>query len=270
MISKILAFRMSILALALSFNAIAVTAQQVDSTSDASALAVVEKSILAMGGRATWRSFGAATVNAQITPERGPERHVAWSDDWSTGRVRFRRDAVDVQAKHAYIVGSDETQIHKKPDGTPEQLKQDHGIAVLALGYPAPALILSTLKYHCVFHFDQKSGPEVNQAPADTNTIVIAERCPHPVSSAGAATIMWTFSKSTGLPTQVVLPIQGLKTNVIRSQTVIYNTFRSVQGALTPLSLSIRRVSGSVDKVTFDSPVFLDGLSDQTFTTSNQ
>ena len=60
--------------------------------SDPQALAVVQQAITAMGGTAAWQQVGGATAQSIISRKNLPARTVKWTDDWSTGRVRFRRD----------------------------------------------------------------------------------------------------------------------------------------------------------------------------------
>ena len=108
------------------------------------AIAVIEKAITAMGGRAAWGQVGGATAEAVISSKDLPIHTVIWSDDWSTGRIRFRRDTAEGEKSKYSLIGSDTLQIRLLSKGKSEPIQHDNGIVVLAISYPAAALVSST------------------------------------------------------------------------------------------------------------------------------
>jgi hypothetical protein len=237
--------------------------------SDPQAVAVVEGAIAAMGGRSVWQEVGGATAHAVITPKYTPVRAVTWSDDWSKGRVRFRRDSAANESSKSSLIGSDASQVHLTPNGKNEFIPHDNGIAVLALSYPAPALILSLSKYQCTFHLGKTANRRIVPKDEDPSEVTVTERCPDPFYPGGAAILTWVFSKGSRTPKSVELPIWGISNHLIRTQTVSYIAFQNVQGRLVPSQLEIRRVTGAVDQLSVSDTVFVQSISDQTFKTSN-
>jgi len=239
---------------------------QASASSDPKAVAVVEAAITAMGGRPAWQEVGGATAQAVITPKNTPAHTVNWSDDWSKGRVRFRRDAAASEPHPSSLIGSDASQVHMVPNGGLESIRHDNGIAVLALSYPAPALILSlSSKYACTFHLGKTANPRVVPVNPDPDEVTVTEQCPDPFYPGGAAILTWVFSKGSGAPKAIEIPVWGQTHQLIRTQTVSYVAFQEVQGKLVPSQLQIRRVAGRVDQLTISNTIFVQSISDKTF-----
>jgi hypothetical protein len=243
----------------------AITAQSTPSQSDPEALAVVEKAITAMGGKMLWQQVGGAAAQAVTVSQTSPTRTVNWSDDWSTGRVRFRRDSADSETSTSSLIGTDASQVHVRKSGVSEPILHDNGVVVLAEGYPAAALILSLGKYGCSFHLGHPINPRVPLANDDPEIIAITERCPDPFYPQGAANLYWVFSQSKGLPVSVDLPVQGNTHHIVMSQKVDFFTFQEVQGLLVPQQLQIKRASGWVDQITVSKIAFVSGFPSAAF-----
>jgi hypothetical protein len=238
--------------------------------SDPQAVAAVETAIRAMGGRAAWRQVGGATADVAVTSKDLPVRNVTWSDDWSAGRARFRRDSAASESTKASMIGSDAGQMHLMPDGKVKAIQRDHGITVLAVGYPAPALILSlSPKYACTFHLGKPIDPRVPLADSDPNEVTVTELCPDSSYPEGEATLTWVFSKTSGLPLSVELPVWGQMYHIVHTQTVSYIAFQTVSGLPVASQLQIRRVSGAIDQLTISNTAFVQGISDKTFQSPN-
>jgi hypothetical protein len=235
--------------------------------SDAEAVKVVEKAIHAMGGREAWRQAGGATAQAVITSKNDlPAHTVNWSDDWAKGRVRFRRDSAASEPSKSSLISSETSQVHLMPNGKIGPIQRDNGIAVLAIGYPAPALILSlSPKYLCTFHLGKPVNPRMPSVDSDPDEVAVTERCPEVFYPGGAAVLTWVFSKANGMPTSVELPIWMQTHHAIRTQTISYLAFQTVDNLLVPSQLQIRRVSGAVDQLTISKTAFVQGISDETF-----
>jgi hypothetical protein len=237
--------------------------------SDPRAVAVIETAITALGGKATWLEVGGATAQAVIAPKDLPARKVNWSDDWSKGRVRFRRDSAASAPSQSSLIGSDASQVHMMPNGNAQPTQHDSGIVVLALGYPAPALILSSSTYACTFHLGQPINPRAVPVDPDPNEIPITETCPDQFYPGGAARLIWIFSKTTGMPNAVELPVWGQTHLLIRNETVKYVAFSNVQGRLVPSELKIIRVGGSIDQLALSNVTFVESIPDRTFQSGN-
>jgi hypothetical protein len=238
--------------------------------SDPQAISVVETAITAMGGRAVWLRVGGATAQAVITSKTLPARTVNWSDDWSKGRIRFRRDSAAGEQRPSSLIGSDALQVYLKANGKAEPIQHDNGVAVLALGYPAPALILSlSPKYACTFHLGKPINPRIPLAASDPDEVTVTERCPDPFYSGGEAILTWVFSQRSGKPISVELPVWAQMHRIIRTQSVSYIAFQTVNGLLVPTQLQILRVTGAVDQLTTSNTAFVQGISDETFQSPN-
>lgn len=231
-------------------------------SSQRSVTAIVEAAIDALGGRAVWQQLGAATAAATITPPGLQSRQVNWIDDWSTGRARFRREGV-AGSTAMVVVGTDATHNVTRAGGRPSAMPRDNSIISLALGYPGPALILSGSQYGCVF----TSAPQAVGASAtpQSGDFAVMERCPDPTYPGGFAQLNWKFSASTSLPLSVELPIWGQEHRLLRTETVRFAAFSSVQGAVVPTLLEIKRVSGRVDQVSVAGTSFTQTISAGTF-----
>jgi hypothetical protein len=237
--------------------------------SDPQAVEVVEKAIRAMGGREGWKQAGGATAQAVITPKDLPARTVDWSDDWSKGRLRFRRDSAASEPSKSSLISSETSQVHLLPNGKIEPIQRDNGIVVLAIGYPAPALILSqSSKYACTFHLGRPANPRMPIVDPNPDEVTVTERCPEPFYPKGLAILTWVFSAKSDKPASVELPTWGQMQHTIHTQTVSYAAFQTVDGLLVPSELKIQRASGAVDVLTISKTAFVQGIADETFQSS--
>jgi hypothetical protein len=242
-----------------------ISAWNVPNASDPAALTTVGQAIAALGGQSLWQQVGGATAQATFTPASGAQYGVRWSDDWSTGQVRFRRDTTFSAGNHSSLLGSSASQVILFPSGKTVTLRHDDGIAVLAMAYPAAALILSkSSKFSCTFHVGDVSGPGFGPKDTSSDGVIITEFCPDHFYPRGQAPLVWKFS-SDGVPLSVRLPIWGQNQGVLHTQTVSYVAFQNVDGILTPAQLQIRRVSGVVDTLSISKTKLVSGLASSVF-----
>jgi hypothetical protein len=244
------------------------TPQTVGSTyqSDPKGVAVVEAAIAALGGRTSWQQVGGATAEASISTPNVPVRTVNWTDDWSNGRVRLRRDANVGEPSQSSLVSSDTLRVHVLPNGKTENLHHDNGIATLALDEPAPALILSlSSKYACSFHPSKRHDPRIAPGQEDPDGVTITERCPDPFYPGGAAILTWVFSLESCMPKSVEAPVWDLLDQVILTQHIDFIVFQNVDGRLVPSQLRVRRPSGTVDQLAISKIAFVLSIPNQTF-----
>lgn len=250
-------------------RSVAQTVASPQTTSDPRALAVIDTAITALGGRASWQRVGAATAEATVASQNGTTRTVNWTNDWSTGRIRFRRDAAPGTSS-ATLVGTDSGDVHVKASGSTEPLLHNNGVAVSAINYPAVALIVSLTKYQCSFHLGQAVNPRLPLADPDPDEVAVTETCPDPYYPQGFAQLVWVFSKSSSLPKSVQVPIWGNTHHIVLSETVTYVAFQNTHGLVAPSQLHIARPNGRIDTLTISDTNFLQAIPDSTFTVSKQ
>jgi hypothetical protein len=242
-----------------------ISAWNVPTTSDPAALSTVGLAIAALGGQSLWQQVGGATAQATFTPVSGAQYSVSWSDDWSTGQVRFRRDTTFSAGNHSSLLGSSASQVILFPTGKTVPLHHDDGIAVLAIAYPAAALILSkSSQFSCTFHLGDVSDPGFGPKDTSTDGVMITEFCPDHFYPGGQAPLVWKFS-SDGLPLSVRLPIWGQNEGTLHTETISYIAFQNVDGVLTPAQLQIRRVSGVLDTLSISKTTLVSGLPSSIF-----
>jgi hypothetical protein len=204
-----------------------------------------------------------------ITPQGLPARTVDWTDDWSTGRIRFRRETAPGTPSTS-LIGTDTGEARVTPKGTIELLLHNNGVAVSATNYPAVALIVSLSKYQCTFHLGQPANPRLPLADPNPDSAAVTEMCPDPYYPQGMAQLVWTFSTSSGLPKSVQLPVWGNTHHIVLSETLTYAGFQNAHGLVTPSQLRIARSNGRIDTLTISDPAFSVAIPDSTFTVIKQ
>jgi hypothetical protein len=239
-------------------------------TSDPVAMTIINQAIITLGGRALWMQFGGATAQALISHPGGSSESVGWSDDWSTGQVRFRRDRSSKDNRTFSLISSDAFQTRLLPDGKAVRTFHDNDIAALAIGYPGAALALSlTSRYTCTFNFGQLAGPRFEVFTQSPNSVLITEFCLDPLYPNGEVPLVWEFPKSGGAPLAVALPIWGIMSHTLRAQTIMFTAFQRTNGLVIPSQLQIRRPSGVVDSVTISGTTLSSQLPTSLFAVSN-
>jgi hypothetical protein len=231
--------------------------QSVANTSPA--IVIVKQAIATMGGEANWASVGAATSEAEIAVGSTTiSRQAEWSDDWSSGHGQFLRSARD-SVGNAKAVGKAGSRTLKSADGHVKSVPLENDIAVLAVGYPAAALLVSLHRTECRFVVREPSGE------ARTEQERVYEVCADPSYSNGQVQFEWIFSRSTGLPISLVRPVRELLRGGTSREQVDYTEYQTVQGLRTPVSLAIHRPGGSTDAISLSSTRFLSSLPSETF-----
>jgi hypothetical protein len=239
-------------------------------TSDPAALAIVQTAITTLGGQLLWQQAGGATAQVTISPASGAQYTVGWTDDWSTDQVRFRRDHDTNGSSQLSLVGSGASQTRLLPGGKATATLPDNGIAVLAIGYPGAALALSlSPQYACTFSRGQLAGQRFELRPANPEDAVITEFCRDPFYPGGVVPLVWEFPKNGGVPLAVELPIWGLMSHSLRTQTVKFTAFQNVDSLVIPSHIQIRRPSGVVDNLTISGTTFTPKLPGSLFQVSN-
>jgi hypothetical protein len=238
--------------------------------SNPQALAIVQQSITKLGGQALWQQVGGVTAQATVSSPGTAPYQINWTDDWSTGSIRFRRDLVANGANSLSLIGTDAFQVRLFPGGNTVSLRHDNGIVALAEGYPAAALVLSlSPQYSCTFQLGNPSDPNIGPASTDADGVIVTELCPDRLYPNGRATLVWDFSKSDATPISVKLPIWGQMNYLLRTQTVSFTAFQNVDGRITPSQLQIRRVSSEIDQLTISGPTFVQSIPGATFQLPN-
>jgi hypothetical protein len=232
--------------------------------SDPQAEAYVSKAIAALGGMAAWQAVGAGTAEVSISSPGAPAQTVEWADDWSLGYVRSRRSSAKA-GDQATMITSKNDRTWRLGDGKVQMLPRENDIVVLAIGYPAAALMAARSRPNCSFRLGAKSPAD----PADLGSIPdeqsLTSECIDPLMPKGRVTLTWVFSKTSGLPQRVRIPIHALLHNTTLYETVRYTAFASTQGLLTPSKLIIVRPSGMADTLTIDNLALASTIPDSTF-----
>lgn len=268
-----LSYKLGVLSVsaAVFFSQLLSAQNAVPQSSDPGAIATIQTAIKALGGQSAWQQAGGATATVVISPTGFSSRTLKWTDDWSTGRVRFRRDKTETGATPSSMIGTDKEQILVLSNGKTVPLRQGNGIAVLALSYPAAALLLSqSPKYNCSFHNGKTENLRVPIDSDSIDKVVLTERCPDPSYPDGTATLIWTFSKTTGMPQSVETPIWGQTRFLLRTEAVSFVAYQTVDGLVVPSEVTIRRVSGSVDQLTISKTTFVQSVPDTAFQAANR
>jgi hypothetical protein len=239
------------------------SATSIKAQSDAAAIAKVQRAIAAMGGEAAWSVVGAATAKMQSSNKDLPTQHVNWSDDWSSGYNRYRRDSTDQSSSVQATVATQTTGMLRLPNGTLKQIPIGNDIAVLAVGYPAVALALSLHRADC--SITSRQYLPLTGGVITSDRVVILERCTGMPYPGYPTELTWTFSTTTGLPLHVLIPFQAVPGGRQLMKRVEYTTFQSNHGLLSPSALSITKPNGRVDDVLLTSTTLLPSLPNQTF-----
>jgi hypothetical protein len=229
-------------------------------SSDPAALATVNQAVITMGGTAAWLSLGAATATVRISRTSLPDHVVIWSDDWSSGRNRYRRD-LNGPPGIGSVVGNQRARVQELATGKVRIISPVSDMVVLAVGYPAAALATALRRNDCIFNPDRgKAGI------GGTETIGIVQRCLDPQYPERHATLHWTFSTSTHLPLNVRLPVRELLHQSFLSELVEYKSFARNGIVLSPSHIDITRASGAKDSLTITNVVYSASLPDTLFT----
>jgi hypothetical protein len=235
--------------------------------SDPQAVAYISKAIVALGGTAAWQAVGAGTAEASISSPGVPTQNVQWADDWSLGYVRSRRNSTKVGDQTAMITSKND-RTRRLANGTTQTLPRENDIVVLAIGYPAAALMATRGRPDCSFRLGAVSPANPSDPGSTSDEQTVTSECIDPLMPKGRATLTWVFSKASGLPQQVRIPIHALLQNTILYETVRFTTFANTQGLLTPSKLTIVRPSGIADSLTIDNLTLTSAIPDSTFQVS--
>lgn len=230
---------------------------------DPAALAVITKALTALGGATNWQSIGAASAEVSVSRPGGPSERIQWADDWHSGYVLSRRDSSGSNGRTATTITLRDRRLRSTTGGTAQTFPRDNDLSVLALGLPAPALILSLKRPGCSFHFVNSSSYRQETPPAAGNP-TIEEDCRDPFFPS-TARLTWTFSGSTGLPMQVRLPVRLLVHNGIAYETAKFDQFASQGNLLSPSQVTVVRPTGQTEEFQIGRRSFVSALPANTF-----
>lgn len=235
--------------------------------SDPQAVAYISRAIAALGGTAAWQAVGAGTAEVSISSPGIPAQNVHWADDWTLGYLRSRRDSTK-EGDQTAVITSKNDRTRRLADGTIQSIPRENDIVVLAIGYPATALMATRSRPNCSFHLQAASPPNAFDLGSTKDGQTVTSECIDPLMPKGKATLTWIFSKTSGLPQQVRIPIHALRHNTLLYETVRYTSFANTQGLLTPSKLTIVRPSGIADLLTIDNLTLTSAIPDSTFQVS--
>lgn len=163
-------------------------------TSDPGAIAAVDEAITALGGKQALQQFGGATTQVTISSPKKTPYTVNWTDDWSSGHVRFRRDRPGSNESAISLVGSDSGVVRVTPAAKSVPFRTGTGIVALAMSYPGVALVLSlSPQYACTFHTGDISGPNFGPKDTSAGAVLITELCHDNLYPHDHAPIVWKF-----------------------------------------------------------------------------
>lgn len=261
--SKVCAVFAALALVALLFTADRIWAQASTSStsaqSDPTALAVITKSLTAMGGETNWQRIGAATTVVSVSRPGVTARIIQWADDWHLGYDLSRRDSHGANGQTTTMISLKDHRIYRA-GGSPHTLPHENDLAVLAVGYPAAALTLSLQRSGCVFH--SVSAYDLGHPAAGTETV--DEDC-NDLFFATTAHLIWTFSTSTGLPTQVRLPVRLLVHNGVAYETAQFTQFANEGNVQAPSEVTLALPSGQTIEFQLGPRSFTSSLPTSTF-----
>ncbi len=230
---------------------------------DAGAVAVVEKALQALGGRGNWQNIGAASASVTESLPDGKSVVVQWADDWHSDHVLWRRDASGPTGQPITRI-ADQSSHTRTADGKTRSLPREEDIAVLAVGYPAAALMLSLRRNDCALSIVPTHPNAGTDNSPDSNGPVVAEDC-HAPEFPSTVRILWQFSPATGLPTRVRLPIRDSLHNVIVYQIVQFKAFSQQGRLVVPSSVTTGLSGGRIETLAISNWAFTSSLPLSTF-----
>ena len=234
-------------------------------TSDPQAVAIVNKSIAALGGVTAWQSIGAATAKVTLSSTGIPTRTVAWAADWSLGYLRSRKDSVSASGQAVTTITLRDARIDRPANGKAVYYQRENDVSALAVGYPGVALLLSLGQYHCSFYLGKVHPYDEVGRDAAEPAHRIDEDCNDPLMPTGKAHLTWMLSADTGLPIEVRFPVRGLLHNSTQYATARYAAFRQVGGVMLPENITMTRPSGTVHHLSISDVSFTSALPSDTF-----
>jgi hypothetical protein len=236
--------------------------------SDPQALELVRSAITAMGGAEAWKDIGAATAEVTISRPGGPTNIIKWSDDWHAASIMSRRDALVAGGKEITSVKGERSREISAP-GKTRKLPAEEEITVLAVGYPAAALMLSLRRSDCLLHVMPAPNSQQAASASKASMNVIAEDC-HAAGYPKGVRILWAFSSSSSLPMWAKLPIRDALRNIVSYETARFDTYSQSSNVTLPSTVTIFRPSGASDKLEISKWSFKPSLPSQTFRLSEQ
>lgn len=230
--------------------------------SDPTVLAVISKALSALGGAGSWQSIGAFTAKVSVSRPVGPVETVQLSNDWHLGYLLARGDCSDTKGRTATVITQQNQQIRTVGSSATKSIPRENDMAVLSKVNPGAALALSLSQSNCIF----KPANAVDTLGITGETI--EEDCNDPFLPV-VARLMWTFSESTGLPTQVKIPIRDALHNAVAYETVRYTQFSSQGKVIVPSEVNIALPSGQTEQRLISQWSFSTSLPSSTFPTTN-
>ncbi len=237
------------------------------SKSDPNALAVISKALTALGGAGNWQPIGAATATISISRPVGPIETVQLSDDWHLGYLLSRRDSSNASGKTATTITEKVHQFRTAGSGTSQTMPRENDVVALAKVSPGAALELSLSQNGCVFAVVNAKGLSGIGLGTEAGSETVEEDCRDPFFPI-TAQLTWAFSKASGLPTQVRIPIRDLIHNAVAYETVTFVEFSRKGSVSVPSQVNITLPSGQIERHSIAQWSCASSLPSNTFTTA--
>ena len=209
---------------------------------DPSALGVLQLSLDAMGGAAAWNIVKSTRVSGQYAGgDSSGQRSITWTNDWSNGRHRFRRDTK--------VNGSDITYIQ---DGSnaPKNISNPTQPAPPTLDFVDSSIV--HLPAVAITHVisDTSYGLSMIESPDQTHAkqcVRVTHQMPPSVKA------IWCFSPEN-LPSIAIISVANLThQNTLQSKRVVFDSFTQHDGLTVPSGVTITYSWGATNHYVFSS-----------------
>ncbi len=239
--------------------------QVIPQKSDAQAIELVQRAISALGGETAWSRTQAATANVSVQSDSIPTYNIVWTDDWSQPRFKFRRDTNNLSHVGTLIEnGNIQRHIQDGRDAK-HVLRKDSDIAVLAIGYPAEALLRSMSDDGCTFTMTPFDPNKNNQDQEKLKIFSVTEHCKISPTRYQQVTIIWQFYPDTSIPMSAEIPVWGQLRQIEKRETVKYKNYSLINNCLVPSQIDMVRYVGLVDHLSISNTTFRAGFSENDF-----
>lgn len=208
---------------------------------DPNALDILQSSLTVMGGADAWTSVKSARRQGQYTKSDSEVASAfTWTDDWSRGIPKFRRDSSASGTSHAYIQESPQTPgyVSSQSKYSPPPLDLVDSIIT-----QLPAVAILRVITDASYGLSIYPSP----APSTAKDCVLVTRFAQPPVKA-----LWCFSPQKHLPSFAILSMANVAhPSVLLSKKITYLNFAEYRGLTMPAVSEIAYPWGGVVSYSF-------------------
>jgi hypothetical protein len=216
---------------------------------DPRAISIVESSLTALSGTSSWDAIRAVHLTGTITTHGSAGAKTAsfdWKDMWIKRAIWYR---------HTNVTGNSTQVVVQNPLIGKMLKREDNSVRSAGEGMTLPPVELPGALFSVVLNDPRCSLNSVASRDDETMDTVHID-CAAPGTTGNGVSQMWTFYRSTHMPSSVntsLLDLQNAGRRV--SEEVHFTHFRTVNGVVIPDSCELIRI-GSVRTVTLQTIEF--------------